>query len=271
MTGPALLALDFDGVLCDGLHEYFEASWRACRRLWPAGPPAPPPGLFEAFARLRPLVESGWEMPVLVQALLAGAPEAELARDFSPEARLARLGPAREAVAAALDGERDAWIAADEAGWLAQHRFYPGVVERLRALAGGPVRVAVVTTKEGRFARQLLRGQGVELPTRDVVGKEARRPKRAILRELCARERLAPAALWFVEDRLAALREVAADPALAGAGLFLAAWGYNTPADREAARRDARIGLLTLARFAGPFAAWLAEPPTSSAATSSPA
>lgn len=259
MTGPALLALDFDGVLCDGMREYFEAAWRACRRLWPATPPAPPPGVFEAFARLRPLVESGWEMPVLVRALLAGAPEAELAQDFRPEARLARLGVAREAVAAALDGVRDAWIAADEAGWLAQHRFYPGVVERLRALAGGPVRVAVVTTKEGRFARQLLRGHGVELPAGDVLGKEARRPKRAILRELCARDGLPAEMLWFVEDRLAALAGAAADPALAGARLFLAAWGYNTPADREAARRAPRIRLLTLERFAGPFEAWLAE------------
>ena len=52
MTPPAILALDFDGVLCDGMREYFEAAWRAYRRLRPAVPPEPPTDLFERFARL---------------------------------------------------------------------------------------------------------------------------------------------------------------------------------------------------------------------------
>jgi 3-deoxy-D-manno-octulosonate 8-phosphate phosphatase KdsC-like HAD superfamily phosphatase len=29
MSAPQTLALDFDGVLCDGLLEYFETAWRA--------------------------------------------------------------------------------------------------------------------------------------------------------------------------------------------------------------------------------------------------
>jgi len=259
VTGPALLALDFDGVLCDGMREYFETAWRAGRRLWPASPATPPAGLFEAFARLRPLVESGWEMPVLVQALVSGVPERELARDWRPDRRLVRLGLARETVAAELDRVRDAWIAADAAGWLAAHRFYPGVVERLRGLVAGPGRVVVVTTKEGRFARQLFHGHGLSLGEGNVFGKETRRRKPAVLRALLAHERLPAAALWFVEDRLAALREAAEAPGLAGARLFLAAWGYNTPEDREATRRDERITVLPLERFAGPLAGWLAE------------
>ena len=40
-------------------------------------------------------------------------------------------------------------------------------------------------------------------------------------------------------------------------GLFLAAWGYNTPAQRDAARRDDRIVLLSLAQFGSDFAAWV--------------
>ena len=37
---------------------------------------------------------------------------------------------------------------------------------------------------------------------------------------------------------------------------FLAAWGYNTPRTREAARVAPRIDLLTLAEFTGPFSRW---------------
>ena len=254
MTAPAILALDFDGVLCDGIREYFESAWRTYRRLRPGTPPAPPRGLVERFARLRPLVESGWEMPVLIHALRAGASPASLARDWRPDAWLTDLGGAREPVAAELDRVRDEWIARDEAGWLESHRFYRGVIERLRGLGGGPVRIVVVTTKEGRFARKLLARQGVDLDPAQVYGKEARRPKRTILRELVADGDAAR--LWFVEDRIRTLEDVKQDEALAGAKLFLAAWGYTTADDREAAQRDARIVLLTLARFARDFPAW---------------
>ena len=259
MSAPTILALDFDGVLCDGMREYFEAAWRAYRRLRPSVEPAPPAGLFERFARLRPVVESGFEMPLLIHAALAGADEAELLRDWRPDAWLVRMGLAREAITAEIDRVRDAWIAEDETDWLDYHRFYPGVIERLRRLAGAPPRVVVVTTKEGRFARQLLARQGVELGAEDVYGKEARRPKREILKELVARHAAGDTArLWFVEDRLETLADAARDPALEGARLFLAAWGYNTADDREAARRNDRIVLLSLAQFGQDFSAWIA-------------
>src|SRR3989442_1580119 len=122
------------------MREYFESAWRAYRRLRPGAPPRPPAGLFARFARLRPLVESGWEMPVLIHALRAGASRASLLRDWRPDAWLADLAATREAVGAALDRVRDEWIAHDETGWLASHAFYPGVIEppRRPARARGP-------------------------------------------------------------------------------------------------------------------------------------
>lgn len=257
MSAPGILALDFDGVLCDGMREYFETAWRVYRRLRRSVAAGPPAGLYESFARLRPLVESGWEMPLVIHAVLAGTDESALLSGWRPEAWLGELGVPRDTLAAEVDRVRDAWIAADEAGWLDHHRFYPGVIERVRRVAGGPTRVAVVTTKEGRFALTLLRRQGVRLAPDHVVGKEARRPKRETLSALVARHAAGHAqALWFVEDRLRTLQDAARDPALAGAGLFLAEWGYNTPADRDAARRHARIVPLSLAQFTHDLPAW---------------
>ena len=250
---PAILALDFDGVLCDGMREYFTASWRAWRSLRPSVAPDPPPGLFERFARVRPVVESGWEMPLVIMALLSGAPETELLERWRPAPLLAELGRAREEVAAAVDRARDEWIARDEADWIDHHRFYPGVVEKIRSLVGGPTRPVVVTTKEGRFARRILARHGLELGDGNVYGKEAQRPKPVILRELAG---ATPSALWFVEDRLEALAAVKRVPELDGVALFLAAWGYNTAPDREAARRDDRVELLALTQFVGDFSGW---------------
>ena len=255
---PAILALDFDGVLCDGMREYFTASWRAWRSLRPSVAPDAPPGLFERFARVRPVVENGWEMPLVIMALLSGAPETELLERWRPAPLLAGLGLTRAELAAGVDRVRDEWIARDEADWLDHHRFYPGVVEKIRSLVGGPTRPVVVTTKEGRFARRILARHGLELGDGNVYGKEARRPKPAILRALIDDAGPAPGSLWFVEDRLEALAAVTRAPGLDGVALFLAAWGYNTPRDREAAHGDGRIALLSLERFVGDFSGWSA-------------
>jgi hypothetical protein len=58
MTIPNILALDFDGVLCDGMGEYFETSRRTCRKIWP-GEEAPDESFFPMFQSLRPVIMTG--------------------------------------------------------------------------------------------------------------------------------------------------------------------------------------------------------------------
>jgi phosphoglycolate phosphatase-like HAD superfamily hydrolase len=261
---PALLVLDFDGVVCDGRPEYFATAWRAYAAAWPAPRPGRPEAVAERFASLRPLIESGWEMPLLVHALLAGEPDDAVKDRHAWLATAARLlaasGVTAETLGRALNRVRDDWFAADPGGWLAHHRFYPGVVERLVALADGPSRVAIVTTKAARFVRALLEAQDRRLAAVPVVGREPGRPmpKPDILGRLAAEARLADGAagLWFVEDLLETLDATAARPELAGARLFLAEWGYNTLEDRARAGAGRRIAPLSLARFAGPLEAW---------------
>src|SRR5262249_31587232 len=71
MPIPDILALDFDGVLCDGMREYFETSRRTYLRVWPDAQ-APGDDLFAAFSALRPVIMTGWEMPLLLRALVQG-------------------------------------------------------------------------------------------------------------------------------------------------------------------------------------------------------
>lgn len=262
-TAPAVLALDFDGVVCDGRPEYFESAWRAYTAAWPRPlARARPDGVAERFAALRPLVESGWEMPLLVHALLAGVDAAVLAdraawRQAAP-GLLAGAGVSAEGLGRALNRVRDDWFARDPAGWLAHHRFYPGVAARLVALLGGPTRAIVVTTKTERFARALLGGADARLAAMPVIGREPGRPvpKPDILRRLADEHGLGPdaAGTWFVEDLPETLEATAARHDLAGVRLFLADWGYNTPADR--ARAGGRIARLSLERFVAPLESW---------------
>lgn len=258
---PTLLALDFDGVICDGLIEYFQAAWRAYCHIWPDADPQPPAGLAERFYALRPVVETGWEMPVVLRSLLLGVVDAEIVSHWGAiaQAQIAADGVTPAQLAAAVDGVRDAWIAADIDHWLAQHRFYPGVIERLQQLLSSAVYPVIVTTKEGRFVRQLLGQQGIELAASQIWGKEVRQPKAETLRQLIRQfdlEGTGAISVWFIEDRLKTLQMVQAEPDLRDVRLYLADWGYNLPAERDVATQDQRIRPLSLSQFAQDFCDW---------------
>jgi len=257
-TMPKLLAFDFDGTLCDTAREAFRSAWAVCRD-FKLVDGAPPPALVEAFLRMRPVAEFGYEFPVLALALKDGAPEPELEQDFQKvwgPRIMERYRLTRAQLTAGLDEARDRAIREDLSGWLSEQALYPGVAERLRAiLAEGPL-AYVVTTKGARFAHKLLEIHGVSFPTDRIWGKEEGRPKPASLRALIQAYHLPPGEVWFVEDRLQALQAVEREPDLDGVRLVFATWGYTLPAERAAGAADPRIIPITLAEFGQGFEAW---------------
>ena len=83
-----LYCLDFDGVLCDSVHETFLSGWRACKLLWKNGDgndgsaaewigamekdPEKMLRLEEDFRYVRPILYVGWEAILLLRLLAAG-------------------------------------------------------------------------------------------------------------------------------------------------------------------------------------------------------
>ncbi|MEB3274978.1 MAG: HAD family hydrolase [Prochlorothrix sp.] len=291
---PSFLALDFDGVLCDGLREYFHSAWLAHGQFWPQPDLEDRSSWEEQFGRLRPVIETGWEMPVLIEAIVSGLDETLILNHWSTV--VADLVQKQQLVprelAQALDSLRDRQITTNLDQWLALHRFYPGVLDRLRSLEADGFPWVIITTKEGRFAHRLLQQAGLEVPRDRIFGKEVQQPKAQTLDRL-ARTLPAPIGLWFVEDRLPTLQKVRQfQNRLAAAGetgvtreetatgvetglgtevktglktglgaatvtLFLADWGYNTPADRQHAHTDPTLHCLSLDQFTQPFSHWV--------------
>jgi phosphoglycolate phosphatase-like HAD superfamily hydrolase len=259
MTTPRILALDFDGVICDSVHEGLRSAWRVYRDLWGWAGDDPPPEAAAAYVRLRPVLEIGWEFPLMLRAILDGMADDVLLREFQTKWRSRILQAHRLSqadLAARFDAARDAWIRTDLAGWLGCQHLYPGVAGRLLALLQGDVQVFVITTKEWRYAHLILEGNGVPFPAAHVWGKERHRPKADLLRVLHQENGVEYGDIWFVEDRLATLRSVEQQKDLHAVGLFLATWGYNTPAEGKEARADQRILSLTLEQFCGDFSVW---------------
>ncbi|MCC0177378.1 HAD family hydrolase [Waterburya agarophytonicola K14] len=253
---PNILALDFDGVICDGLIEYFASTKRAYQQIWSS---EIDDSLAPNFYPLRPVIETGWEMPILLRALVLGIKEAEILDDWKSVSLeiLESEGLEKQNVVQQLDGVRDSWIRNDLDEWLGLHRFYPGIIERLQQIINSDVELYIVTTKEGRFVKQLLAQQGINLAVSQIIGKESKRPKYETLRIIRDRHKIASdPSIFFVEDRIKALQQVAQQSDLDFINLFLADWGYNLESDRHLANQDSRIKLLSLDQFSQQFDNW---------------
>ncbi len=248
MSLPPLLVFDFDGVLVDGMAEYWWAARRAAQHLAPhlQLPEQAPAG----FVALRPLIHKGWEMVLMAAEL--GRPELDLPALLADYEAALPIALARWAwtpgqLQQALEQVRCTAIASDLPGWLALHRFYPGVEARLRSLSREGADWAVLTTKGAAFARQIL--ASADLEPLALYGHE-QGSKPVVLERLLGGER----PLWFVEDRRPTLEQVRRTPQLDPVRCYLVSWGYLAPADGR--NLPEGIHWLTPQHFAAPLADW---------------
>ena len=253
--------------------EMAEEPWRAgARGSWTGGdweqlqgigPDDLPNWLAFKMKALRPHVETGYESLLLIrlcvdEALAAQRASSSGARPLTPgeiganwgdmrDVLLARYALPQQKAIETLAAARDAWIESDPEGWLSANSFYPGVIEAVRAaVADGSADVHILTTKQRRFAQELMRSAGLELEDAhedaNVFGLGSG-PKVQTLRAL--QQAHPSSALSFVEDRVQTLRTVANEPSLFGCSLYFASWGYSDSEQRAAAASMPRVRTLS--------------------------
>lgn len=247
-----ILVSDFDGVICDGLAEYFYSSQLVYEQLWDSKSIT---DQFQSeFYQLRPVIETGWEMPLLLRALVIGKNSEDISTNWqSVKEEIIQLIQAEGITVAQLtqllDQVRQQQIAENLDRWLGLHSFYEGVIDQLKNLRAKKIKLYIITTKEGSFTKTLLEQQNILLADDVIFGKEVKRPKYETLQLIIEQENIAPAEVAFIEDRLEALEFVAQQPQLEMVRLYLAQWGYNTKATQIKAQNNRRITLLSLADF----------------------
>ncbi len=258
MTGPAILALDFDGVICNGLREYFQTSKRTYQKLWLPNQIENLEIYASRFYQLRPVIETGWEMPLLIHAMVLGYDDMQILNHWANISShlIEKESLNKMVLMATLDEVRDHWIQSDLEGWLSLHQFYDGVIEKLKKIMNSSTYLYIVTTKEGRFVKQLLKNQDVELPAHTIYGKEIKQPKYQTLQQILQFHAEIPEHLWFVEDLLKTLQSVQKQNTLQGIKLYLADWGYNTPKTRAFLEGQSTIKCLSLDQFCQDFPQW---------------
>jgi phosphoglycolate phosphatase-like HAD superfamily hydrolase len=248
MDNSILYALDFDGVICDSAVETAITGWKAATCVWDDMPKAVPQVMIDRFRLVRPIIETGFEA-ILAMRLLYLEESVEGIYGAYADKIQALLKEARVSVdeLKTLFGEtRDSWIANDLADWINMNPLFANVAEKLNGLDQF-CPWYVVTTKQERFVKQILKANDIALPDGHIFGLDRNMSKIDVLKGLLQTH--PNETLCFVEDRLPTLMNVLNNDELTGVKLFFALWGYNTAEDKAMAAKQQAINLLQLKDF----------------------
>eukprot|EP00879_Flechtneria_rotunda_P021016 GHRR01022138.1.p1 GENE.GHRR01022138.1~~GHRR01022138.1.p1 ORF type:complete len:258 (+),score=81.19 GHRR01022138.1:393-1166(+) len=210
-----LIALDFDGVVCDSVGESSLSAFKAAAIQWPEIFKTPEaeavkPQLVEQMRAVRPVVETGYENVVQIRCLYEGTSVDEMLQSWHvllPK-KMDEWQLDRSELVHMFGSVRDAWIANDLQGWLAPNRIYPGVADVIKE-AMQHDEVYIVTTKQAHYTETLMRDMaGVDFPAHRIHSTTVSgEPKSSVLAQLAAQHPGASSYV-FVEDKLGTLEKV---------------------------------------------------------------
>jgi phosphoglycolate phosphatase-like HAD superfamily hydrolase len=243
-----VLALDFDGVLCDSSREVFVVAVDTFADLEPSA------GLLDELTALRENTVAGggeYRDASIYGRFIDLLPLGNRAEDFGVSLRAIDEGVAIGDQAAYDDFYRalgQPWLdtfhsrfyecraklrEADPEGWLRLHLPYPGLADALRRHTDH-CKPAVATAKDSHSVRLLLDelGFGGVFERELILDKETGVEKTHHLRALRERTNAEFTDITFVDDKvnhLVRVAELGVRPVLAG-------WGFNSDREHELAR-----------------------------------
>ena len=257
MSSKPLLVFDFDGVIIDGIFEYWSSSRKACLEMIGEKEDSNilPKKIPNNFKELRPWVHYGWEMVLIT---------AELIRENSPlrtsgskgfasnyqancENALQEWNWTAKELQEKLDNVREQAIKSNLQGWLDSHKPFPDVINRIKELNDEGLEFIVLTTKNAEFTSQLL--SEFNLHPKKLYGHESGTKVKILLQ--ISSERIIKG---FIEDRRSTLETVLNTPGLSSLPCFLAGWGYLKPSDKRNLPKG--IHLLEKEKLIDPLANW---------------
>ncbi len=244
---PDVLALDFDGVICDSLLESYLITWRIAGNFGPRL--APDNNSLPTLENIQLFRRENLEHWNSFKALVPFCNRSEdylLAHRAVRENRRITNQEQFKAFAASqprepLDRfhqefylERYKLADKDRKAWLSLNAAYPGVADSLNILAG-EFKLAVATSKDRESVRLLLHDYGIDglFEPQAVLDKSAGASKRAHLAALHRMYNCPFNRISFIDDKVAHL----IDCRPLGVRPFLAGWGYNGPEEHELARK----------------------------------
>ena len=237
MSSQKLFLFDFDGVIVDGMNEYWHSSLLAFEKFINSPKILIDQNLYKqvsnTFIEMRPWVKYGWEMLVMVHQIikredpLNNENKCDFLNRYHQNCQKVLLENSwvPEELQRGLDEARKYQIDKDFDSWIKLHRPFHEVIDFIEKIKKDNIKAAIITTKGKIFASKILKKLNIcpEL----IFGYESG-TKVQIISKLSREFEI----MGFIEDRRNTLLDIKQNPVTKNIPCYLADWGYLRNTDR---------------------------------------
>ncbi len=237
MSSQKIFLFDFDGVIVDGMHEYWHSSLLACEKYLNSPYISVDQKLYKrvpnSFKEIRPLVKYGWEMILIVHEIikienpLKNHNKDDFINNYHQNCQriLNDNSWIAEDLQKILDKARNYQIDKDFKSWVNLHNPFFEVINFMKELRKRKIKTGIITTKGEIFAEKILKQ--LNIFPEFIFGYESG-TKLKIAEGLTQAYEI----LGFIEDRKKTLIEIKQNSKTSHIQCFLADWGYLKYSDR---------------------------------------
>ncbi len=237
MSDQKVFLFDFDGVIVDGMNEYWHSSLLACEKYLNLQNLKVSQKLYtkvpNTFKEIRPWVKYGWEMVLIVHEIikkenrLNNSNKDDFIDNYHQNCQriLKDNFWHAEDLQTILDKSREYQIEEDFEKWVNLHNPFFEVINFMEEIRKRGIKTGILTTKGEIFAKKILKQLNV-FPE-FVFGYESG-TKIKIAEKLSQTYEI----LGFIEDRKKTLINIKQNLETSHIPCFLADWGYLKESDR---------------------------------------
>ena len=246
MNGQKLFLFDFDGVIVDGMKEYWHSSLVVCDNFLNSPEITINETFYnnisKTFEEIRPWVKYGWEMVLIVHEIIK---KENNLNDINKNKFTDKYNQNCQKILKEnawlpkdlqnfLNESRKLQIEQDFEKWVNLHNPFLEVIDFIEKLKKNSVKTGIITTKKEAFASKIL--QNLNIFPDLIYGYES--GTKVKIASLLSKEY---EIIGFLEDRLQTLKEINLNPQTNNIPCYLADWGYLKKSDRNSLPKDIRL------------------------------
>ena len=238
MSSQKIFLFDFDGVIVDGMREYWNSSLLACEKYLNSPYINVDQKLYKrvpnTFKEIRPCVKYGWEMVLIVHEIIKtenpikNFNKKDFINNYHQNCQkiLKNNSWIAEDLQKILDKSRKYQINKDFKSWVNLHNPFFEVINFTKELRKREIKTGIITTKGEIFAEKILKQ--LNISPEFIFGYESG-TKIKIAEKLTQTYEI----LGFIEDRKKTLIDIKQNSETSHIPCFLADWGYLKESDRN--------------------------------------
>ena len=246
MSSQKIFLFDFDGVIVDGMQEYWHSSLLACERYLNSPFISVDQKLYKtvplSFKEIRPWVKYGWEMILIVHEIIKtentinNQNKNDFINNYQQNCQriLKDNSWTPEDLQKILDQSRKYQINKDFKSWVNLHNPFFEVINFMKELRKREIKTGIITTKGKIFAEKILKQ--LNISPEFLFGYESG-TKLKIAEQISQTYEI----LGFIEDRKKTLIDIKRNSRTSHIPCFLADWGYLKGSDRYSLNNEIKL------------------------------